>query len=290
MGDFPTFLDAITSKLGDKESRDGIGKIFALFDDDDSGSINLQNLKRVARELGETMTAEELEKNIGCKLGVDGSTRELGFSTLQMEGTAAQKAKVRAIIQGKVDEQNGAKAMGKGKPPNLWPKKPKQPAEEEPEDKLWTAVDVTLSLAGLLEEDKLFKTLMKCTRNASKHLNFGKRNVTWKDLIAQYSNELLAALHQAYGEREWFSTLDLAPLVGVATKELIPERFFTGLDETEFMEEVQRVVQQAFEVQRFLPLLWDLVKNHSGPKEAEQSLPRLGSWQKDCSRQIANRY
>ena len=60
--DFETFLDAITSKLGDKETRDGIGKIFALFDDDDSGSINLQNLKRVARELGETMTAEELEE------------------------------------------------------------------------------------------------------------------------------------------------------------------------------------------------------------------------------------
>ena len=39
--DFETFLDAITSKLGDKESRDGISKIFALFDDDDSGSINL---------------------------------------------------------------------------------------------------------------------------------------------------------------------------------------------------------------------------------------------------------
>ena len=28
------FLDAITSKLGDKESREGIAKIFALFDDD----------------------------------------------------------------------------------------------------------------------------------------------------------------------------------------------------------------------------------------------------------------
>ena len=60
--DFDMFLDAITSKLGDKETRDGISKIFELFDDDASGSINLGNLKRVARELGETMTAEELEE------------------------------------------------------------------------------------------------------------------------------------------------------------------------------------------------------------------------------------
>ena len=54
--DFDEFLDAITSKLGDKETKEGINKIFDLFDDDMSGAINLTNLKRVARELGETMT------------------------------------------------------------------------------------------------------------------------------------------------------------------------------------------------------------------------------------------
>src|SRR5574343_1701559 len=37
--DFDTFLDAITDKLGDKESRSGIEKIFDLFDDDKTGSI-----------------------------------------------------------------------------------------------------------------------------------------------------------------------------------------------------------------------------------------------------------
>ena len=54
--DFDEFLDAITSKLGDKETKEGINKIFDLFDDDTSGAINLINLKRVAKELGETMT------------------------------------------------------------------------------------------------------------------------------------------------------------------------------------------------------------------------------------------
>ena len=58
--DFETFLDAITAKLGDKETKEGIGKIFDLFDDDSTKSINLQNLQRVAKELGETMTVEEL--------------------------------------------------------------------------------------------------------------------------------------------------------------------------------------------------------------------------------------
>ena len=42
----------------------GISKIFSLFDDDKSGSITLKNLKRVAKELGETMSEEELREMI----------------------------------------------------------------------------------------------------------------------------------------------------------------------------------------------------------------------------------
>lgn len=61
---FEDFLDAITAKLGDKESRDGIHKIFSLFDDDKTGTISLKNLKRVSKELGETMTEEELREMI----------------------------------------------------------------------------------------------------------------------------------------------------------------------------------------------------------------------------------
>jgi len=62
--DFEEFLDAITNKLGDKESRDGISKIFSLFDDDKTGNITMKNLKRVAKELGETMSEEELREMI----------------------------------------------------------------------------------------------------------------------------------------------------------------------------------------------------------------------------------
>jgi Ca2+-binding EF-hand superfamily protein len=60
--DFQAFLLAITDKLGNKESRDGIARIFDLFDDDKSGNINIHNLRRVAKELGETMSGEELKE------------------------------------------------------------------------------------------------------------------------------------------------------------------------------------------------------------------------------------
>merc|ERR1719272_1846654 len=62
--DFDEFLDAITQKLRDKETRSGIKKIFDLFDDDRSGTVSLKNLKRVAKELGETMSEEQLREMI----------------------------------------------------------------------------------------------------------------------------------------------------------------------------------------------------------------------------------
>ncbi|CAD7931355.1 unnamed protein product [Amoebophrya sp. A25] len=64
MIEFEQFLDAITSKLGDKETREGIFRIHALFDDDKTGAITVKNLQRVAKELGETMSEEELREMI----------------------------------------------------------------------------------------------------------------------------------------------------------------------------------------------------------------------------------
>ena len=60
--DFDEFLDAISSKLGNRETKEGIDRIFDLFDDDKSGSINLNNIRRVAKELGETMSLDELKE------------------------------------------------------------------------------------------------------------------------------------------------------------------------------------------------------------------------------------
>ena len=50
----------IDEKLGNRETRQGSSNILDLFDDNGTSTINVKNMVRVARELGETMTEDEL--------------------------------------------------------------------------------------------------------------------------------------------------------------------------------------------------------------------------------------
>uniref|UniRef100_A0A672R9Y7 Centrin 1 n=1 Tax=Sinocyclocheilus grahami TaxID=75366 RepID=A0A672R9Y7_SINGR len=58
---FSDFLTVMTQKMVEKDSKEEILKAFRLFDDDETGKISFRNLKRVAKELGENLTDEELQ-------------------------------------------------------------------------------------------------------------------------------------------------------------------------------------------------------------------------------------
>ena len=54
----------MTARMSDRDTREDINKVFRLFDDDGTGTITIRNLRRVARELGENMTDDEIQEMI----------------------------------------------------------------------------------------------------------------------------------------------------------------------------------------------------------------------------------
>lgn len=62
--DFGEWLALMTKRVNDRDSRANINKIFYLFDDERTGFISVKNLRRIADELGENVSNEELEELI----------------------------------------------------------------------------------------------------------------------------------------------------------------------------------------------------------------------------------
>merc|ERR1712224_1055832 len=53
--EFAEFLMMMTAKMGEKDTREDIEKVFKLFDDDNTNKISFRNLARVAEELGDNI-------------------------------------------------------------------------------------------------------------------------------------------------------------------------------------------------------------------------------------------
>jgi len=60
--DLDEFQTMMTARIGDAASREERMKLFALFDDDSTGGITFKNIKRVAEDLGENMSDEDLQE------------------------------------------------------------------------------------------------------------------------------------------------------------------------------------------------------------------------------------
>ena len=59
--EFPEFLKLATAKLSDKDSREDVMKVFNAFDVNRAGKFTSLELKKVAKDIGEDVTDEEIE-------------------------------------------------------------------------------------------------------------------------------------------------------------------------------------------------------------------------------------
>lgn len=62
--DLAGFTDIMTEKFAQRDPRKEMIKAFQLFDENNTGKISIRSLRRVAREIGENMTDEELQAMI----------------------------------------------------------------------------------------------------------------------------------------------------------------------------------------------------------------------------------
>ncbi len=69
--EFDEFLDMMTARISDVNPKEDLERVFKLFDDDRTQEISVDNLKRVAKELGEDIHEEEL-KEIVMRADLDG--------------------------------------------------------------------------------------------------------------------------------------------------------------------------------------------------------------------------
>jgi Ca2+-binding EF-hand superfamily protein len=57
---FEEFLDTIASRVGETKTKDGIRRVFALFDKDENGTVDFEEFKSIAKQLHDAINDDDL--------------------------------------------------------------------------------------------------------------------------------------------------------------------------------------------------------------------------------------
>jgi centrin-1 len=57
---FEEFIDTIASKVGETKTRDGLRRVFALYDKDENGTVDFEEFKAISKQLHENINDDDL--------------------------------------------------------------------------------------------------------------------------------------------------------------------------------------------------------------------------------------
>merc|ERR1711998_347522 len=84
--DFEEFCVMMAEKMNQKDGKEEMLKGFKQFDDDSTGKISFKNFKRVAKELGETLSDPELQEILAeADTDGDGEINEAEFLAVMVK-------------------------------------------------------------------------------------------------------------------------------------------------------------------------------------------------------------
>ncbi|KAJ1696834.1 hypothetical protein LUZ63_005346 [Rhynchospora breviuscula] len=62
--EFEEFVQMMTAKIGERDTKEELNKAFHLIDQDKNGKISVEDIQRIAKDLGETFTIDEIKEMV----------------------------------------------------------------------------------------------------------------------------------------------------------------------------------------------------------------------------------
>ncbi|KAJ3673219.1 hypothetical protein LUZ60_006593 [Juncus effusus] len=62
--EFEEFVQMMTAKIGERDTKEELVKAFGLIDQDKNGKISIVDIQRIAKELGENFTNDEIKEMV----------------------------------------------------------------------------------------------------------------------------------------------------------------------------------------------------------------------------------
>ena len=59
--EFPEFLQMMTAKMSGADNKEEVMKVYGMFDEAGAGKITFKDLKKICKELGESLTDDEIQ-------------------------------------------------------------------------------------------------------------------------------------------------------------------------------------------------------------------------------------